>query len=692
MRIRPHFLFTLLFLSGIFIVPPLKGATESNVCQELDKIILVFTRQHYSPVTVNDKVKEEIIQLYLQEADPKGYFFYTEDVLKIKQIAVAKGLCEAFQFSSELYFKRVSTYDSLVKQYLKNPIGLKDKIQITIPARGKVIHQPAGKSYQQYIFNVLRFKFLGMVLDKSIEDSLSLNTITKLTPPIEKEVRNNLLNLEETYLRRLIQDKSKTIASLEELFLNAVTNRYDPHSNYFSGAAKEEFEAGLSEEVLSFGLYYDENDDFEIQVAGIQPGSSAWNSGQIHEEDILEKIELSNGTVYELIYEGTSFVDKIIDDVKNTELTFHFRRSNNEIYSVKLIKTKVDNVENSFSGYVLKDKEIHIGYIPLPSFYTDTENDQMLGCANDIAREILLMKNENLSGLIIDLRDNGGGSLKEAMDIAGLFINEGALGVYKYKDEKPILLKDMNRGTVYDGPLMIMVNGISASASEFLSGCLQDYGRAVITGSPTFGKGTAQEVIPLDSLKAMINPLTSSYVKITNGKFYHVSRRSNQVKGIIPDFSVPSVYDQLSFFKESHYPYALPNDSVIKNVKYTASPKLYNETDLGLSKKRIEENKRFKSIRSLADSLKLLFESDQVVPLDFDGYMKYMNKIEKLYDHLYKVYDENTEVISVENHTHTSQLLLLKPIEAEFNKQIRMELKNDPEIIESFLIFKDIIK
>ena len=251
-----------------------------------------------------------------------------------------------------------------------------------------------------------------------------------------------------------------------------------------------------------------------------------------------------------------------------TRLVLKFRKKDGTTRIVLLRKEKIENEENIVKGFVLKGEK-KIGYILLPAFYTEWENESGSSCANDVAKEIVKLKKENIDGLILDVRYNGGGSLGEAMEMIGIFVDEGPLMGQKQKAEKVIYLKDPNRGTIYNGPMALMVNGQSASASEILAASLQDYNRALIVGSNTYGKATMQQMMLLDTMTNRPTQIGNAkdIVKITTGKLYRLSGETAQMNGVSPDIVLPDAFDGLDY-REKFSSFALPADKVAKNAYY----------------------------------------------------------------------------------------------------------------------------
>jgi carboxyl-terminal processing protease len=243
-----------------------------------------------------------------------------------------------------------------------------------------------------------------------------------------------------------------------------------------------------------------------------------------------------------------------------------------------------------------------------------------------VAAEIIRLKQDSIEGLILDLRFNGGGSMREAIGVAGLFVNEGPIAIYHPKNETPFILKDANRGTVWDGPLLVLINGASASASEFVAAALQDYGRAIIAGSPSFGKGTAQNLLPADTndMASVYSGTPNAVMKITGGKFYRLTGGSLQGKGIAPDVTIPGVLEHV-IEREAQLPFYLPSDSVAKAAPH-APASVPGRTEVLARSMGRQAQGTFGIIRHLGDSLRKASYRTERVALGFEDYRRYSSR------------------------------------------------------------------
>lgn len=598
----------LVFLISIFY---LNSFGQKSVCAKADMILRIFNEYHVAPPQINGEFTGAVIKKYIQSLDPE-YLYFTDS--ETKQL-FSSGLvladinsekdCELIGKISSVYRYSLLRADSLVKLISSQKIDFNENDSVTFllndtgfycKSSSELLHR--WKKWIKYktlseIFNEDRDSMIfAKELGKAMEDEKSLST----------EIISNLLkDLKEKKAGAEIE------SNLYALFLNAISTSFDPHSAYFSLTEKNNFDSMLSSEVLSFGFELEENDQEQLLITRILPGGSAWKTNELNVGDQL--ISVKEEGKKKINFEDGSLMEKlsvIITSPETKKATFTIKKADGQVKTISLFKTIIKSETNIVNGYVLKGQK-KLGYIALPDFYTETGSGNALGCANDVAKEITKLENDSISGLILDLRYNGGGSVQEAVGLAGIFIQEGPLFLHKGKNEHAFSIKDINRGTAYDGPIVIMINGYSASASELLTVSLKSYNRAIIVGSPSFGKATGQVIIPADTSLTVIKKTSNKaedmdYLKITMEKYYRLDGTTYQGKGILPDISMPD----LSFnsnFREANYPFALKPDSVSKKVIFTPLPELPLK-DLKLkSESRVNASEKFKYLIYLNDSL-----------------------------------------------------------------------------------------
>ena len=448
----------------------------------------------------------------------------------------------------------------------------------------------------------------------------------------------------------------------------------------------------MSTEALSFGLALDENEKGQIVINDLTPGGPAWKSGDINEGDELLSLQWEGKEAVEMA--GLSLEDayEVLDQSINDRLVVKSKKSDGTVKIVFLRKEKLENEENIVKGFVLKGEK-KIGYILLPAFYTQWENETGSSCADDVAKEIVKLKRENIDALILDIRYNGGGSLGEALQMAGIFIDEGPLMGQKQKDGKVIYLKDPNRGTIYNGPMALMVNAQSASASEILAAALQDYNRAVVIGSNTFGKATMQQMMVLDTLTNKPGNIGKSkdIVKITTGKLYRLNGGTAQLNGVTPDIVLPDAYDGVDY-REKFFSFALASDMVTKNAFYRPLTALPVSELAKKSSDRISDSKEFNAIKNMVTAMRSRRAKTETIPLNQEGFEQWAGQRELEMD-IIEGQASSAGKFTADNHGLDKALLTGNSGYAkEINKEWLLNVTEDIYIQEACSVLCDLIK
>jgi carboxyl-terminal processing protease len=402
----------------------------------------------------------------------------------------------------------------------------------------------------------------------------------------------------------------------------------------------------------------------------------------LHKGDGLISIT-SNNRIYLTNDTDEDDLDELLNGDNMDDVVITVKSKGGETKTVLLHKEKQIDEESIVKSYLLKGKAIN-GYINLPGFYSredeDEEEANFNGCANDVSKEILKLQKEGISGLILDLRNNGGGSMWEAMQLAGIFIDIGPVAAVKDNKQQVSFLKDPNRGTIYDGPMIVLINGASASASEFLSAALQDYNRAVIVGDASYGKGTAQNVLPLTTGSKQ------EFVKVTEAKFYRVNGGTAQWNGVIPDIELPGLYSG-DKFKEKENESALKPDQCKPGYYRALAPLPITEL-AAKSKARISQNPYYTHITNFKNWYHQQAAGRQI-SLEWLPYLKQYRKAEEMYKLL--IDSDVTQKNFVVNNIKFDQTRLNAAGKKEMavNEAILKNIQQDAVIAEAIDIFAD---
>jgi carboxyl-terminal processing protease len=443
------------------------------------------------------------------------------------------------------------------------------------------------------------------LLDARETNKSTQGFVVKTDAELEKEARNKVSVVMNRNFERL-----KNKFNEEERFnllVNTITTTMDPHTTFFPPVEKRYFDEQMSGRFFGIGASL-RPDDGSIKIATIVAGSPAWKSQQITVGDIVLKVGQGAEEPTDLTGFDTEDAVKLIRGKKGTEVRLTLKKVDGSIKVVTMIREEIVTEETFARSVIINENNKKIGYIFLPEFYADWERPNGARCAIDVSREIIKLKEQGIDGIIMDLRNNGGGSLYDVVQMVGFFIEDGPIVQVKDREGNPNVLRDRDRSVLYDGPLAVMVNEFSASASEIFAAAIQDYKRGVIIGSSsTYGKGTVQRNIGLDGTAT--GPLTAlnateqlGTVKLTLQKFYRINGGSTQLRGVVPDIVIPDQYEYLKY-REKDNPDALPWDEIQKATYNQA--KLYYDPNAvkSAAENRVNTSPSFVTIKETSQAL-----------------------------------------------------------------------------------------
>jgi carboxyl-terminal processing protease len=695
MRSQKSCIIFLIFFLGL--IHNLYAQKNEISCSDLPVLTQLLEKYHIRPITFSDSIAADIKHDFCKVLDPDGLFFTKSDYTSISeqeldlQSPESDINCQFLKFSIALYKQKLLYADTILT-----------KLSIDFTQNDSVIFfsdyvlnlsEDSSKQYERWI-HWIKYKTLDNIFESSGKNGASDNSDTlkiRINTSAEKMRAREIKNI-EGYLRYAGGFENFVTSQ----FFNCIANRFDPHTEFFMPSEKEDFENSLSTQTYIFGFSLEENTNGEVTIKHLFPGSAAWKSNELHIGDQLLQIKFQGQQAIDLSEAGIYEANSALASSTSDQITLTIKKTNGQVKSVTLKKEAVANDENLITGYILKgDKSV--GYISLPDFYTDFDFTTKAGCANDMAKEIIKLKNESIDGLIVDLRYNGGGSIQEALDLAGIFIDEGPLCIVGEKDTTPVTLKDVNRGTIYNGPLIILINELSASASELFASALQDYNRALIVGNNTYGKATGQTIVPLDAsfgnkkTKYTDTKSEKGFLKITDFKLYRITCKSNQLTGMVPDIVLPGFLDETAYHESGNL-YALPKDLIVKKMYYKPLQPLPVSILASQSNKRILSDSCFKKIIVFTDSLESTDKKVVVVPLSikaFEGY--YVNEM-FFTTFADSIFIRKSESFDVLNNAVDKEILKVDNYRQAINDLYIEYIKNDIYIDEAYKIMIDFIK
>ena len=686
-----RYILKLVFLTVWISTLAQQPASVKNEALQLKKLIL---QHHFDPKPVDDLFSAKVFDHVLNALDPEKLYFTQQDItvlstFKYKIDDDLTGTSWNFLPAiTERYKQSLLRCEAIITRHTKVPFDLsKKELFISDTAWAENDMASAARWLKNLKYETLDELIQLQKRTPEIKDS---ELLTKKEPDARQRVQRNSLRM----IHRILNHASGYEDHVATQFLQSVGLAFDPHSSYLSLAQMENFLASLSTEGYYLGISVDENERGEIVITQLTPGGPAWKSGEIHAGDVIEQIRWEGSDWIEVDGMTQDEFDNLLQESIRNSIEFTLKKTGGIEKTVRLRKEKMSAEENRVKSFILEGEK-RIGYVSLPGFYTDWGDEEGSRCANDVAKEILKLKKENIDGLVLDVRYNRGGSLKEAVAMAGIFIDAGPMGVLKVKNGTIQSEKDVNRGTVYDGPLVLMVNGLSASASEFLAAALQDYHRGIIVGSRTYGKATGQEVfsLELDEKKgstAAAEKLGWGYTTITTLKIYRVTRKTAQRRGVIPDILLPDLYDFIEFREES-LEGALPSDSISRKIYYTPLGLLPVCELKEKSEVRIAKNNAFQTTIQCGKALRGLATKLDSVSLNWSDYKKMITEEGQQFKSLKELTENPTSAFKVANHVFDRERMDRDEYIRQVNDVWAKNLVRDISLEEAFFIICDYI-
>ena len=616
----------------------------------LETVIAAIQHDHFSPRVIDDTFSTRVYHKMFDYFDNSKIFFAKEDIAKLSKYEykvddeIKTSSLEFFDSFDAIYARRIAQAEQFYAPILEKPFSftINERLQLD-PKKDEYGNGEQGMMEKWR--KVLKFHALEKYVDlkdgqeKKLIDSPKIKT--KTDAEFEVQAREDV---KKTY-QRIFKNIHKLKADDRyTAYINFIAETEDPHTSYLPPIEKAGFETMMSGSFFGIGAQLKENpDNGKISITAIVTGSPSWKQGELKAEDEIMKVAQGEKTPVDVTGFAIDEVVKLIRGDKGTEVRLTVKKTDGSIKVVPIIRDVVKLEETFAKSAIINSKEGKIGYINLPEFYADFNHTSGRRCATDIYEEVKKLKAEGVSGIILDLRNNGGGSLGDVVEMSGIFVGKGPVVQVKNSNASVNILKSQITDTaIYSGPFAIMVNEGSASASEILAAAMQDYKRAIIVGAPTYGKGTVQKMVPLDE---MLNPMTRiqlqngpdstdpniGSLKLTMEKFYRVNGGSTQLKGVTPDVLLPDNLDYLDDddLGERRNKSALAYDE-IKPAPINFSNKVNNVSQLiTLSKSRIDASPVFKLIQQTSDIRKKKMD-DKTVALNEKEYRKEQEELKAL--------------------------------------------------------------
>ena len=680
--------------------------TTKTANSDKDKLLLelltfVIEKGHYNPAAIDDKFSKGIYKDYLQALDPSKRFFLQSDIDEFSKYEnelddelLNKDLT-FFDLTYNRLVKRMEESKKVYKEILSTPFDYSVDESFNTDYE-KAPYAKNSTELQERWRKQIKLSTLSSLTDRlEIQENKAKGIVDKKSPnklnPEEKGTNDSDATKNKKAIS-LENEKPKTFAELEKItresslksldeyfvfmkdlsrddwfsiYLNSITARFDPHTSYMAPEDKERFDVSISGKFEGIGARLQKKNDF-TEITELISGGPAWRGKQLEAGDVIMKVAQGNAEPVDIVGMRVDDVVKKIKGPKGSEVRLTVKKVDGSVKTISIIRDIVEIEETYAKSSVVERNGVKYGVIYLPKFYIDFENKDGRDAGKDIAIEVESLKKANVNGIVLDVRDDGGGSLSTVVDIAGLFIEQGPIVQIKSAGRKKEVLFDRDKKIEWDGPLVIMVNSFSASASEILAAAIQDYKRGVIIGSKqTYGKGTVQNVFDLNSFLRNSDVGDLGALKTTTQKFYRINGGSTQLEGVSSDVVMP---DRYAFLKmgERDVDNAMPWDKIDPAVYNVWNNTSNFEKAIAESKKRIAQSSDFKLIEENAKWIDDRSKENDY-SLKFEDFKKNQKAIE----------ETNKKYKSIADYDYHAKFTSL-PLEAEaMKKDLSLKEKRD---------------
>lgn len=694
LSMRPFvWILSFILLSGFVFGISLKKENPNKDKLLLEIISYVLDRGHFDPKDINDVFSENAYMSYLENIDGQHRFFLKSDINSFNSYRhliddeIKNTQVEFFNLSFEKLMERMSQVEGFYKSLLETPFdfSIKDEINLDFKKASYANNLTELRSIWRKRLKLNALERFTSKKDEEVQKlEIDVSYVMKTDNELEVKAREIISENMDAFFERYNDLNRKDWFSI---YINSIVLQFDPHTSYLAPNDKDRFDASMSGEFEGIGARLQKRNQ-EVKIVEVISGGPVWRDELLEIGDIILKVAQPNKEAVDISGMRLDDSIKLIKGPKGTQVILTIKRVDGSIEDVKVTRDVVILEETyARSSLITNDKE-SFGLIELPKFYVNFQDYNQRNAATDVKKELEQLKQKNVKGIILDLRNNGGGSLKTVVEMAGYFIREGPVVQVKSTGGKKEVLKDIDPSIVWDGPLVILVNEFSASASEIIAAALQDYKRAIILGSKqTFGKGTVQNVFDLNRMITGGTYGDLGALKVTTDKFYRINGRSTQLEGVKSDVVFPNRYAYVEMGeKDQDNPLAW--DSISPALYKTFEGLNNYEYSLSRSKQRVKDN----PILTLIDEQALWIKKQQenyTYSLDFTSY-KATRESNKTYSERFKKLGDYESSLEF-------QWLPEAGLQAEVNddliikrKRWQKSLKKDIYISEAIEILKDL--
>ncbi|WP_339611441.1 carboxy terminal-processing peptidase [uncultured Planktosalinus sp.] len=697
--------------SGSFTTKSFDNPEKDKLLVEL--ISYVLEKTHFANKEMDDAFSSSVYTKFINDVDPLKRYFLASDIeeFKVYENQIDDQLKNKdltfFNVVHERLEQRMLEAKDIYKKVLDTPFDFTEDQSIDVDYEN-IPYASTREELESRWKDQLKFSTISTYYDikeeqnavkdlkpgesdeESFEEEAVEEKIAEVKEPktdaeIEIEARESTRSSLDDYFS-FIDDLNRT--DYFAIFINAVVEDFDPHTNYLAPQDKDRFDVAMSGKLEGIGARLQKQRE-SVKVVEVISGGPAWRGEEIEVGDQITRVR-QEGETESVSIGGMRLDDAVglIKGPKGTKVTLTIKKMDGTFKDVTIVRDVVELDETYAKSTIINKDGRKYGLIDLPRFYFDMTDYKARNAASDVKEEVIRLKEEGMEGLVLDLRNNGGGSLKTAIDIAGLFIEKGPVVQVASGDGQVEVLNDRNGDVEWDGPLVILVNEISASASEILAAAMQDYERGVVIGSKqTYGKGTVQNVIDLNRWMRNNQHGDLGALKVTTQKFYRINGGSTQLEGVKSDVIVP---DRYSYFDlgERDYNNPLPYDKIAPADYQTWDGYIDLEKTIQESKKRIAASEQLKLIDEQARWIKERRDNN-VVPLNYEKYIADIENNRKRSEQ----YDSITEYennLGFRSHIKEQELKKLDSILSEKRSRWHKNLSHDIYVEEAVNVLEDL--
>ena len=659
----------------------------------LDIITYILEKGHYAPKDINDDFSVSVFEDFIDVLDPTKRYFLAEDIQDFEQYKfqiddqIKNTDISFFNLVHERYLKRMDEVKNIIEDVLAEPFDytIEETLNSDYKKRpftnsNKELRERWRKQLKLWTLNTFDSKLQDEIQKKKDDPQYQSLTMEEVEKESREVTRNTLTEFFE-FVDNL-ERKDRFVQ-----YINTIVDKFDPHTAYFAPEDKEYFDRQISGRFEGIGARLQPEPE-GAKIVEIISGGPVWRGQLMEVGDEIIKVGQADETPVNIVGMPLDDAVKLIKGPKGTTVTLTVRKVDGTIEEVSVVRDVVEIEESYAKSAKVIRKDEKYGLIHLPGFYADFNDYADRNAASDVAKEIERLKEEGMEGLILDLRDNGGGSLRTAIDMAGLFIKDGPVVQVRASDNDKMVYEDKDERIQWDGPLVILVNEFSASASEILAAAMQDYKRAVILGSnQTFGKGTVQTMYPLENVVQVNEYGDLGAIKVTIQKFYRVNGESNQLEGVKSDVIMPDRYRYI-VLGEKGQENALNWDKIAPAKYDVWDGYIDYEATIKSSNKRIASNPQFKLIEENAKWLKDQ-QDEMTVPLNYDLY-KARDKESRDKSDYFKKLTEYDSKLTFESLQYEQQLFTKDSLLREKRDRWHINLAKDVYVEEAINVLRDL--